>query len=191
MKKIFIIIVLLTISYNFSRAQFGIGASGGLLHPGFLEAEPSGSKFKAEWGYELFVRHDLIQIDESFSIQGRYAYRHFTNKIKLPNLLDTWFRFNYLTVDLLATFKRFDDISLYTGLGVSLLTINADKDWLNFTGTLFLPEIILGSEWMLSLHYNLFSEISMQFGSIKDVNRESIPITGVRFIIGATMFLTE
>jgi hypothetical protein len=41
----------------------------------------------------------------------------------------------------------------------------------------------------LSENYNLFLEGSFQFGSVSDVDGQSIPMHGLRLVFGATMFL--
>jgi len=191
MKKlwIFVFFILLCVKPGFT--QFGIGAAGGTSYPGMLGSEPTGSHFQVGWGYELFIRHNLIKISDSFIIDGRYAYRHYTNEIELPFVLNTWFRYNYLTLSFLTTIKRFGEVSLYTGIGASLVNINADKDFFDFTDSVFLPEIILGSAWEIGFYYSLFAEISFHHSYLNDVLHEKIPLTGIRFIVGATMFLIE
>jgi hypothetical protein len=191
MKKLWIVMFFMLLAVKPGLSQFGIGAAGGMSYPGILESEPTGNNFKAGLGYELFIRHNLIRISDSFVIDGRYAYRHYTNEIELPFVLNTWFRYNYLTLDFLTTIKRIGEISFYTGIGGSLVTINADKDFFDFTDSVFLPEVILGSAWQIGSYYSCFVELSFQHSYINDVLQEKIPLTGIRLILGATMFLIE
>jgi hypothetical protein len=191
MKNFWIIVFFILVSVKSGFSQFGIGAAGGTSYPGMLESEPTGNHFQAGWGYELFIRHNLIKISDSFVIDGRYAYRHYTNEIELPFVLSTWFSYNYLTLCFLTTIKKLGEVSLYTGIGGSLVNITADKDFFDFTDSIFLPEIIFGSAWQIGSYYNLFGEISFQHSHLNDVLHEKIPLTGIRFIVGATMFLIE
>ncbi len=191
MKKLLTVLFLVSIFTGTGFSQFGIGATGGGFYPGLMKAEDSGSRFEAGWGFGLFLRHSVEDVIDTLDITGRYAYRRYVNKIVLPNVLDTWFTFTYLNVDFLITLKRYDEFKLYTGIGAGLLTATADKDFLHFTDSEIIPEILLGGEWQLGKSYNFFMETSMQFGSIKSEDGRSIPITGFRFIAGATMFLTE
>lgn len=190
MRKFFIIVCIFLI-VPASQAQFGIGASGGLLYPGLISSDPSGSQFKIGGGYELFFRHGLFSFGDSSIVSARYAYRYNQNMIELPYVLDTHFKFKYLSVNLFADIYKYCDLSMYTGFGVSLVTINAEKDFYQFTDTQFVPEIILGSEWMFYPHHNIFAEISFQYGQLKDVLGESISLAGIRFVLGITMFLVN
>jgi hypothetical protein len=107
----------------------------------------------------------------------------------LPNVLEIWFKFNSLSIDLFIDLVNSDKFVLYSGLGVSLVSVNAEKDFLKITETEFIPEILVGGELLLSQNYNLFTEFSFQFGSVENVNNETIPLTGFRIVVGATMFL--
>ena len=191
MKRLLMALLLVSIFAGNGFSQFGIGATGGGFYPGLMKDDKSGSRFEAGWGFGLFLRHSVEDVIDTLDITGRYAYRRYVNKIVLPNVLDTWFTFTYLNVDFLITLKRYDDFKIYTGIGAGLLTATADKDFLHFTDSQIIPEILVGVEWQLGKSYNVFVESSMQFGSINGENGESIPITGFRFIAGATMFLTE
>jgi opacity protein-like surface antigen len=191
LKKPTLLYVFLLIIVQTGWTQVGIGISCGTLYPGLISSDQSGSRFEAGWGYEIFFRHDIAQIADSLFITGRYSYRNYSNQIELPNVLDTWFKFKYLTVNGLVDFYNLDPIFFYAGIGLSLVSINAEKDLLRVTETEFIPEILLGCEWLISRHYNFFAEISMQYGAVNNVLDEKISLTGFRLILGATMFLTE
>jgi len=189
MKK-FMIIIAMVVIYNASgHAQIGLGASGGLLNAGLIKSDVSDSQFDPGWGYELFIRHNLAQLSDSLILKARWSYRHYKTTIELPNVLEIWFKFNYLTLDLFIDLLKSENFVLYSGLGGSLVSVNAEKDFLKVTETEFLPEILLGGEYYLSQNYNLFTEFSFQFGSVGNVYDGSIPMTGYRIVIGATMFL--
>jgi len=184
------IIIAMVVIYNASgHAQIGLGASGGLLNAGLIKSDVSDSQFDPGWGYELFIRHNLAQLSDSLILKARWSYRHYKTTIELPNVLEIWFKFNYLTLDLFIDLLKSENFVLYSGLGGSLVSVNAEKDFLKVTETEFLPEILLGGEYYLSQNYNLFTEFSFQFGSVGNVYDGSIPMTGYRIVIGATMFL--
>jgi len=172
-------------------AQFGIGAAGGILYPGLISSEQSNSKFDLGWGYELMLQHHLFQLPDSTVIDARYSFRQFKNPVTLPNILKTWFTFSYLTVNLLVDFYRWPDFALYTDAGGSLFSSHASRDFFDYTGTSFIPELNIGCKWVPTEHYTLFSEISLQFGSLSDIFNEHIPVTGLRFVLGGIMFLSK
>ena len=189
MKKLILVITLLLIFSTFSYAQLGLGASAGMLHPGMGKSEVSQSQFDLGWGYEFFIRHNLVQISDSLMLKARWSYRHYKTTIELPNVLEIWFKFNYLTIDVIVDLVRSEDFNLYSGLGGSLVSILAEKDFLDVNETEFVPEILLGGEYNLSPYYTLFIESSFQYGSISDVDGQSIPMYGFRIVLGAAMFL--
>ncbi len=191
MKRLMIIVVSLLIWNNIGRAQFGLGASAGMLHPGLNNSDVTDSQFDPGWGYDFFIRHNLAQIGDSLMLKARWSYRHYKTTIELPNVLEIWFKFNYLTLDLFMDLVKSEKFTLYSGLGGSLVSVNAEKDFLKVTKTEFVPEILLGGELLLSQNYNLFAECSFQFGSIGNVYDETIPMNGLRIVFGATMFLVS
>ena len=172
-------------------AQFGIGASGGILYPGLLSSDQTNSKFETGWGYELLLQHPLFHLNDSLAVDARYAYRHYMNPAMLPNVLKTWFTLRYLTINLLVDVYRGQNFALYSGAGAALLSSEANRDFFNYTGTTLIPEINFGCKWIPSRHYTLFSEISFQFGSLSDIFNENIPVTGLRFVLGGIMFLSR
>jgi len=189
MNKLMIIVVYSLIWTTVGTAQIGLGASAGMLHPGLIKSEVSETQFDPGWGYELFIRHNLVQIADSLMLKARWSYRHYKTTIELPYVLEIWFKFNYLTLDLIIDLVKSEKFALYSGLGGSLVSVNAEKDFLKITETEFVPELLVGGELLLSRNYNLFTEFSFQFGSIKNVYEETISMTGFRIVIGATMFL--
>ncbi len=156
-----------------------------------MKSESSESQFRTGWGYELFITHNVIKIADTLQIKARWSYRQYINEIELPYILDTWFTFKYLTLNFLVDFYEFNNFALYTGLGASLVSARANRDFFDYTETTFVPELDLGLKWILSEHYNFFSELSLQYGNISDVFEEDIPLAGFRFVIGAVMYLAE
>jgi len=191
MIKKLITAILIIIFIQSANAQFGLGAAGGIVNSGLLKSDSSGSHFNTGWGYELLFTHNVIKIADTLQIKARWSYRQYINEIELPYILNTWFTFKYLTINFLVDFYRFDDFALYTGLGASLVSVNANRDFFDYTDTIFVPELDLGLKWILSQHYNLFSEVSFQYGNLSDIFEEQIPVTGIRFVIGAVMYLSE
>ena len=51
-----------------------------------------------------------------------------------------------------------------------------------------LPDLISGVEWYPGKNYNIFAEICFQYGQVR-VSHDLIPLNGLRFSLGATMFL--
>jgi hypothetical protein len=189
MKKILLTAIMITLMTTEIYAQLGIGASAGMLNPGMKKSDVSQSDFDPGWGYELFIRHNVAQFGDSLMVKARWSYRHYKTTIVLPNVLEIWFKFNYLTLDLLIDFIQAESFNLYAGLGASLVSVKAEKDFLEVTSTEFVPEILVGGEYYLSNNYSLFMEGSYLFGTIDDVGGQSIPMDGYRIVFGATMYL--
>jgi hypothetical protein len=189
MKKLIVAFLLMLVLSTSGYSQFGLGASAGMLYPGLSKSDGSESQFDLGWGYDFFIRHNLVQLSDSLMLKARWSYRHYKTTIEIPNVLEIWFKFNYLTLDFFLDLAKSQDFTLYSGLGASLVSTNAEKDFTDVSETLFVPEILVGGEYRLSDNYNLFLESSFQFGSIGDVDGQSIPITGIRIVFGATMFL--
>jgi hypothetical protein len=189
MKKLILILILLLTLSAIAHAQFGLGASAGMLYPGLGKSDVSKSRFDPGWGYEFFIRHNVVQIGDSFMVKARWSYRYYKTTTELPNVLEIWFKFNYLTLDFFINITSSESMNLYTGLGASLVSVGAEKDFTEVTESVFLPEVLLGGEYMLSQNYNVFLESSFQIGSINDADGQSIPMHGFRVVLGATMFL--
>ena len=190
MRKLMIIVISILIMTALGQAQFGIGSSAGMLNPGLTTSDVSEDRFDPGWGYELFIRHDLARLGDSTQVKARWSYRYYKTTIELPNVLEIWFKFTYLTLDIYADLLNDNTFVLYSGLGGSLVSVNAEKDFLKVTETVFVPEIVVGGELLLSDYYNLFTECSLQFGSVK-ADTDKIPLTGFRIVLGATMFLVS
>ena len=191
MNKKLIALIFFLIIMQSARAQFGIGGAGGILNPGLVKSDSSGSQFNTGWGYELFITHNVIKIADTLQIKARWSYRQYINEIELPYILGTWFTFKYLTINFLVDIYHFDEFALYTGFGVSLVSVRANRDFFDYTDSIFVPELDLGLKWILSQNYNLFSELSFQYGKLSDIFGENIPVSGLRFVIGAVMYLSE
>ena len=82
-------------------------------------------------------------------IKARWSYRYYKTTIALPNVLKIWFKFNYLTLDFFVDLVKLEKFTLYSGVGFSLVSINAEKDFLKVTETELVPEILLGGESLL------------------------------------------
>jgi len=116
-------------------------------------------------------------------------FRYYRSQIELPFVLDTWFKFRYLTLNLFTDIVSDESLAFYVGLGGSLVTLNADKDFISITESIFVPELALGGEYFLSRNYSVFTELSFQTGSVNIDLDESLSLMGIRFIIGVTMYL--
>lgn len=184
------LILLICSNVNTSLAEAGLGAGGGLLYPGFQSSKKYNSRYGAGFGFDLMIRHTLITFDSSTTIDARYAFRSYYSDIDLPSNSVTRFSFNYLVVGLTFDAVKIHDFQVYGGLAAALITAKAQPMYVDdITETLILPEILTGIEWELNPSYNLFSEFGFQFGSL-DITSDILPITGIRWMLGATMFLT-
>jgi len=170
------------------QGQTGLGAAGTLNYPGLAASDLNHSRFGLGGGYEFFARHKLIQLSPGILFHARYSYRRFYNAIALPYTATTPFNFSYLSISVLAPLKQFNTIIVYAGGAANLVTINGGRDFLKVTEVSLIPDISTGVELYLSKNYNIFSEVSMQFGSVP-VRDDIIPLTGLRFSLGVTMFL--
>ena len=139
MNKLNLIVVVLLILFSVSYAQFGLGASAGMLYPGLGKSDVSKSRFDPGWGYEFFIRHNVVQIGDSFMIKARWSYRYYKTTTELPNVLEIWFKFNYLTLDFFTNITSSESMTLYTGCGASLVSVSAEKDFTEVTESIFLP----------------------------------------------------
>jgi hypothetical protein len=194
MKKQLIIHLFLISTVKLCIAQVGVGVGGGILHTGFLKSELNNSQFEVGMGYEFFARHKLFEITQQIGIDAKYSFRKYASRADLPFTASTRFDFNSLVVDFLTNFKKISDWQIYGGVGLAMVTASAEKDFLRVTETIFVPEILLGIELVLSKYFNFFSEFQFQFGSVKisySQYDDHLPITGGRIFVGGTMFLTE
>ena len=185
-----ILILLIGSNVNTSHAEAGIGAGGGLLYPGFQSSKKYNSRYGAGFGFDLMIRHTLIKFDSSSTIDARYAFRSYYSDIDLPSKSVTRFSFNYLVVGLTYDAVKIHDFQVYGGLAAALITAKAQPSYVDdITESLIVPEFLIGIEWEINTNYNLFSEFGFQFGSL-DISSDILPITGIRWMLGATMFLT-
>ncbi len=185
----FIIILILGLLIAPIQAQTGLGVAGTLNYPAFFSSDLYNSRFGIGGGYELFARHKILEIGPGLVFNARYNYRRYFNSIRLPFTATTNFNFTYLSISILSPLKRSDTITVYGGGGVSMATITAARDFLRVTEVCLLPDIISGVELYFSKNYNIFGEICFQYGQVR-VSHDNIPLTGLRFSIGATMFLS-
>lgn len=190
MKKQVIITILFMLLFVQAQAQFGIGAAGGGIYPGLFQSEINNSKFDLGGGYELFARHKLFQLGDVVNVDAKYSYRKYFSQSYLPFTADTRFIFDYLCLDLTSTLARTEILHYYAGAGIALVNVHANKDFLEVNDSVIIPEILTGMAYFLSKYYNIFIDLGMQFGSVQ-VRNDTIPLTGLRFILGATMYLTE
>jgi len=190
MKKQVIITILCLFVYMETWAKVGIGAAGGGLYPGILQSEIHKSNFELGAGYEFFARHKLFQLSDRMNVDAKYSYRKYFSQAYLPFTTDTRFSFDYLVLDLTSTMIQSEQLHFYAGAGIALVNVHANKDFLDVNDSVILPEILTGMAYYFSNFYNVFLDLGWQFGSVK-VRNDTIPLTGLRLILGATMFLSE
>ncbi len=185
-----ILILFIGINVTTAFAEAGFAAGGGLLYPGFQSSNKYESRYGVGFGFDLMIRHTLIKFDSSGTIDARYAFRSYYSDINLPSNSVTRFSFNYLVVGLTIDAVKLHDFQVYGGLAAALITAKAQPIYVDdITESLIVPEILAGIEWEINTSYNLFSEFGFQFGSL-DITSDILSITGVRWMFGATMFLT-
>jgi len=190
MKKHIITIALILLVSVSARAEVGFGAGGGVFYPGFQPSSQYGSRFGVGFGFDIMARHTLIQIDSLNVIDARYAYRSYYSDIDLPANSVTRFRFNYLAIGLTWDAFRIAGYQIYIGATAALVTAKAQQQYVDdVTESLMIPEILTGVEWEINTNFNLFAELGFQFGSI-DITSDILSISGIRLMIGGTMFLT-
>jgi len=191
MTRIYQIIVFSLTLYTLSFAQIGIGASGGVHYPGFLQSEKYSSQFRIGPGYGLFIRHDLLKLSDKYQFHARYKVKAFYNDIKLPKSGSTRYKFNEFSADIWLDLISNDQWNWYSGISINLLNVTGiSKYRSDYTGSLILPLLMSGVEFKLAQAYDFFSEIFVQIGEI-DAGPEPLPITGAGILIGITMYISE
>ena len=191
MKKFLLIIFFWVFIYSFGYSQVGIGAGGGLHYPGFSSSDNGNSKFNIGAGWDVFVRHRLIKINEDIIFHARYSVSNYFSDIELVSIGNTRYYFSYLSVEILTPIKKINSFSIVGGAGINLISITAVQKYTEDTNeSLFIPSILIGAEYWLNQNYNIFGNINFQFGEFED-NEQNLPVNGLRFQVGATMFLTE
>ena len=192
MIKTMIRIIPLLLSINISFSSVGIGIAGGALYPGFMKSNPNGSRFATGPGYEFFINHKLLKINPGFILNAQYSLRNYFCDIDLT-IGEIRFQFNYLSIDLVTNIVRVTPWEVYAGGGAGLLTISGSPRYSKTIDVVIvIPELITGIAYSFSKNFNLFSEVLIQFGSFEsDSINDIIPVTGLRLVIGGTMFLTS
>ena len=190
MKKLFFLIMFSLFGTIQSNAQFGIGASGGMLYPGFSKSKIYASEFIAGVGYDFFIRHKLVKISDDQQIDARYSISNYFSDNNLTSG-DTRFFFSYLSIDVQTVIKSFQSIKFIGGAGMSLVNVNAENRIIRkITETAMLPYIITGVEYWFNEDFNIFINCNFQYGEIKS-GIDDFRVHGFRLILGGTMFLSK
>ena len=190
MKKILFLLIFSLIGTIQSKAQIGIGASGGMIYPGFSKSEKYSSEFNTGAGYDFFVRHRLIKISNDQQIDARYSI---SNYFSDNNFIsgDTRFYFSYLSIDVQTKIKSFQSFHLICGAGMSLVNVNAENRYIReITETALLPYVITGAEYQFNQDFNIFVNCDFQIGEI-NAPLDVFPVNGFRLVFGGTMFLSN
>ena len=191
MKKLLLIIFFWIFLYSFGYSQVGIGAGGGLNYPGLSSSDNGNSKFNIGAGWDVFVRHRIIKINEDITFHARYSVSNYFSDIELVSIGNTRYYFSYLSVEILTPIKKINSFSIVGGAGINLISVTAVQKYTENTNeSLFIPSVLIGAEYWLNQNYNIFGNINFQFGEFED-NEQNLPVNGLRFQVGATMFLTE
>ena len=134
MKKQLIIVCIFVVIATNANAKFGIGAGAGIIYPGFSESSIYGSQFGLGGGFDIFLRHTLLQFSDNLHIDARYSYRNYKADVNLPNTATTRFGFNYLGLGLFMEIISFGDFDIYAGGGVNvefLFRVGRGRDWVH------------------------------------------------------------
>ena len=190
MKKMLMIIFFLLCLFSISFSQVGIGAGGGLIHPGMSSSDLAGSTFGIGAGWDVFVRHRLIKLNKNYTLHAKYSVSNYFSDINLARVGSTRFKFNYLSIELLLPKKIVESINIIGGAGIHIVTATAIQRYFESNETMFLPTIKIGTEYWFNKNYNLFADFNFQFGEFND-NGQNLSVNGLRFQVGATMFFTE
>ena len=190
MNKLLIIIFILLCLFSVGFSQVGIGAGGGLNYPGMSSSDLGGSRFGIGAGWDVFVRHRLLKLNEKYTLHAKYSVSNYFSDIDLARVGNTRFKFNYLSVELLLPLKFVESFNLVGGTGIHIVTATAVQRYFESNESLFFPTIKIGSEYWFNKNYNIFADFNFQFGEFKD-NGQNLPVNGLRFQVGVTMFFTE
>jgi hypothetical protein len=185
------IILIWSCFFVVCSAQVGIGGGGGVIYPGFTSSDLYNSQFTVGAGYDVFIRHRLINITKEHQLTAKYSISKYFSDIDLTGDRKTRFHFSYLSIEVLTPVKSMNSIIFVGGAGVHIISINAVKRYVEDSNeSIIIPSFIIGSEYWFNKNYNIFANLNFQFGEFRDYN-QNLPVHGCRFQVGATMFLTE
>jgi len=192
MRKILFLSIFVAIfaAKGFSESRIGFAVGGGAIYPGFQQSSVFGSRFGTGAGFEIFVRHGLMELSPERTLQARYMVRSYFSDTELPFVEDIRFTFAYFSVDIFTQVLKLGTWPLYAGGGASLVNVSGAKDFTDITESILMPEVFVGIEWPVDNSFNLFGEVLIQFGEFNS-DRDVLPVTGMRFMIGGTMFLSQ
>lgn len=172
-------------------AQVGIGAGGGMNYPGFTSSDLHNSQFTIGAGYDFFIRHRLIKITDEIQLNAKYSVSNYFSDIDLARAGNTRYNFSYLSVEVISPFKSLKPFTFIGGAGIHLVNVSAVQKYTEDTNeSMIIPSVIVGGEYWFNKNYNIFAHLNFQFGEFED-NGQKLPVYGLRFQVGATMFLTE
>jgi hypothetical protein len=173
-----------------SYSQVGLGTQAMLNHPGLIQSKKHDIRFKAGSGYGFFVRHDVYD-SNSVDIDFRYIAVVSEHKANLPLGEKAKYDFSNFSIEVLIKSSNSKPSSFYAGFGIGLLSLNStDRFRQTYTDQTFYPLLIGGWSYNWAEGFDLFMEIKAGFGS-NDAGPESIPVTGLSFNLGLTMYITE
>lgn len=189
--RYFVFSLLIIIGTEFHlNAQVGIGASGGMIYPGFSSSEFHNSRFVVGAGFDFFVRHRLIKISTDHQLDAKYSIGKYFSDIDLARVGNTRFYFSYLSIDVQKDIKRFNKIKLTAGFGLSLVNVTGENNLYQLTESFFIPNINFAGEYSFSQYYNLFLIGNFQYGKF-NTSVDNLRVHGFKLLIGATMFFTD
>lgn len=191
-----LIIIAICIYGQMAYAQVGVGTFGIVKYPGLLKSNKYDIRFKTGIGYGFFVRHDVLKL-ETGRIDFRYIATISEHPANLPGGLpenqDADYSFSNFSIDVIYIFTNKKNYKYYAGLSMNMLrTVSKDKIRFTYNGSAFYPALLVGWDYNFIEGFNLFAELNTSYGSTdKKAGPEEIPITGISFLLGVTMYISE
>jgi hypothetical protein len=188
------IFILAFIFYQNLFAQIGLGVTGAYAYPGLQSSKQFNIHFAGGIGYGFFIKHDFFKIAEKKTYL-RYLAFITNHRANLPGAVsgsnDSDYRFSNLSIDLLYEFFVKEKNKYYTGLSLNLLqTLSEGKFRETYSGSTIYPSLCIGSDYYLVEGFDAFAELHFGIGKT-DAGPEDIPISGISFLIGITMYISE
>ncbi len=184
------IILLILFSSTALYSQIGLGTLATINHPGLLESSKYEIHFEVGTGYGFFVRHDVYD-SSSTNIDFRYNAVVMQHKANLLQGEQAEYDFSNFSIEAMISFLSDVHSSFYGGVGIGLLSIiSKDKFRATYTDQTIYPVLFTGWSYNWAKGFDLFMELKTGIGESK-AGPESIPVTGLAFNLGLTMYITE
>ena len=184
------LLIFLAVFTMKAYSQVGIGTQATINYPGVLQSEKYDIRFKTGTGYGFFARHDVYD-SNSVNIDIRYNAVIMNHKANLPKGQKAKYDFSNFSIELLMKFYNKKRSSFYAGIGIGLLSlISEDRFRATYSDQNIYPVLFGGWAYKWAEGFDLFMELKTGYGET-EAGPENIPVTGLAFNLGITMYLTE